>query len=184
MKVDYQVVVVGAGPAGCAAANYLARRGVEVALVEKAQVPGQRNVTGGVLYTDYLPGYSFGDAFPGFREEAPLERRIVSHEVVILSEPRRNNGKVSYRVGEIGEDSFLSRLGVAGFSEAGGEAYSVLRARLDKWMAAKVSENGGGRRHFHERGGPVPGEWEDQGCRDQLRDHYLQPRDRRQRRHF
>jgi electron transfer flavoprotein-quinone oxidoreductase len=143
MKVDYQVVVVGAGPAGCAAANYLARRGVEVALVEKAQVPGQRNVTGGVLYTDYLPGYSFGDAFPGFREEAPLERRIVSHEVVILSKPRRNNGKVSYRVGEIGEDSFLSRLGVAGFSEAGGEAYSVLRARLDKWMAAKVSENGG-----------------------------------------
>jgi electron transfer flavoprotein-quinone oxidoreductase len=143
MRPDYEVVVVGAGPAGCAAANYLARRGVDVALLEKAQVPGQRNVTGGVLYTDYLPGYSFEDAFPGFREEAPLERRIVSHEVVVLSEPRREDGKVSYTAGVISEDSFLSRLGVSGFSEGGREAYSVLRAKLDRWMAAKVLESGG-----------------------------------------
>ncbi|MEM0481674.1 MAG: FAD-dependent oxidoreductase [Nitrososphaerota archaeon] len=143
MKPDYDVIVVGAGPAGCAAANYLARRGVDVALVDKAQVPGQKNVTGGVIYTEYLPGYSFDDAFPGFREEAPLERKIVSHEVVVLSQPETQDGNVVYRRARIGEDSFLNKLGVTGFDLTGSEGYSVLRAKLDKWMAKKVSESGG-----------------------------------------
>lgn len=143
MKPDYDVIVVGAGPAGCAAANYLARQGVDVALVDKAQVPGQKNVTGGVIYTQYLPGYSFEDAFPGFRGEAPLERKIVSHEVIVLSQPEKWNGKVVYRRARIGEDSFLNRLGVTGFNLTGSEGYSVLRAKLDKWMAKKVSESGG-----------------------------------------
>lgn len=143
MKPDYEVIVVGAGPAGCAAANYLARKGVDVALVEKAQVPGQKNVTGGVLYTEYIPGYAFEDAFPGYREEAPLERKIVSHEVVVLSSPDVKNGRTSYRRFLISEGSFLDKLGVSGFSLAGSEGYSVLRARLDKWMLKKVSDNGG-----------------------------------------
>ncbi len=143
MKPDYDVIVVGAGPAGCAAANYLARKGVDVALVDKAQVPGQKNVTGGVIYTQYLPGYSFDDAFPGFREEAPLERKIVAHEVAVLSRPEKRNGNVAYRRARIGEDSLLNKLGVTGFGLTGSEGYSVLRAKLDKWMARKVSESGG-----------------------------------------
>jgi len=140
---DYDVIVVGAGLAGCAAANYLTRRGIDVALVEKAQVAGQKNVSGGVIYTEYLPGYGFEDAFPGFRQEAPLERRIVSHEVVLLSKPEYSGGKAVYREARLGEDSFLERLGLSGFRYAGPEAYSVLRARLDRWMMRKVVENGG-----------------------------------------
>ncbi|MEM4288687.1 MAG: FAD-dependent oxidoreductase [Nitrososphaerota archaeon] len=143
MKPDYDVVVVGAGPAGCAAANYLATRGVDVALVDKAQVPGQKNVTGGVIYTKYIAGYGFEDAFPGFRAEAPLERRIVSHEVEILSSAETVDGKAVYRRASIGEASLLNSLGVTGFNLTGSEGYSVLRAKLDRWMSKKVSENGG-----------------------------------------
>src|SRR5580698_8675951 len=41
----YDALVVGAGPAGCAAAGLLAQRGWSVALVEKAQFP-RRKVCG------------------------------------------------------------------------------------------------------------------------------------------
>ncbi len=143
MKPDYDVVVVGAGPAGAAAANYLASRGVDVALIEKAQVPGHKNVTGGVLYTEYIKGYEFEDAFPGFKAEAPLERKIVSHEVIALSAAKKEDGKVTYRRRVIGEDSFLTKLGITGLTLTHVEGYSVLRAKLDRWMARKVAENGG-----------------------------------------
>ncbi|HWQ17206.1 MAG TPA: FAD-dependent oxidoreductase [Sulfolobales archaeon] len=57
MVDKHDVIVVGAGLAGSAAAYYLAKRGYDVLLIEKAKVPGQRNVTGGVLYGSYIPGY-------------------------------------------------------------------------------------------------------------------------------
>ena len=53
-------VVVGAGPAGSAAAMELARAGRTVVLVERGPFPGSKNVYGGVVYArvldDVLPG--------------------------------------------------------------------------------------------------------------------------------
>ena len=40
---DADVVVVGAGIVGCASAYYLARRGVRVAVVERASVAGEQS---------------------------------------------------------------------------------------------------------------------------------------------
>ena len=45
-KVD--VIVVGAGPAGSAAALALAQKGVEVALLERGSKPGSKNMFGGI----------------------------------------------------------------------------------------------------------------------------------------
>ncbi len=143
MGYDFDAVVVGAGPAGSAAAMRLVKEGFQVALVEKGLVPGSKNVSGGVLYLDYIPGYTVDDVFPNFEEEAPLERRIVEHEVYFVSEPVRRNGEAEYRVRRIGESSLLTRLGLTGFSETRGRAYSVLRAKLDRWMAERVAEEGG-----------------------------------------
>jgi flavin-dependent dehydrogenase len=50
---DYDVVIVGAGPAGSAAAYHLAREGVRVALVDKSEFPREK-VCGDGLITDCL----------------------------------------------------------------------------------------------------------------------------------
>jgi geranylgeranyl reductase family protein len=44
----YDVIVVGAGPAGCSAAFYLAKRGLEVLLVDKARFPRGKTCGDGV----------------------------------------------------------------------------------------------------------------------------------------
>ncbi|MCS7117219.1 MAG: FAD-dependent oxidoreductase [Thaumarchaeota archaeon] len=143
MGYDFDVIVVGAGPAGCAAAMKLVQSGVEVALIERGPLAGSKNVSGGVLYLDYIPGYTVLDVFPDFVENGPVERRIVSHEVVFVSAPTRDADRVSYKFRRLDERSLLTKLGVTGFKETGGRAYSVLRARMDRWMTTRVQEAGG-----------------------------------------
>jgi geranylgeranyl reductase family protein len=56
-RLDWDVAIVGAGPAGSAAALSLAERGVRVAILEKAQLPRHKTCGGGVLRRarDLLP---------------------------------------------------------------------------------------------------------------------------------
>ncbi|MCS7094625.1 MAG: FAD-dependent oxidoreductase [Thaumarchaeota archaeon] len=143
MGYDFDVIVVGAGPAGCTAAKKLVQSGVEVALIERGPLAGSKNVSGGVLYLDYIPGYTVLDVFPDFAENGPVERRIVSHEVLFVSAPTQDKDSVSYKFRRVDEHSFLTRIGITGFKETGGRAYSVLRAKMDRWMAARVQEAGG-----------------------------------------
>ena len=93
---DFDVIVVGAGPAGSAAALTLARKGVNVLLMEKARVPGERSMTGGVLYGDFPGDWGFIKLVPDFESSAPLERRIISHEVVVLGAPDYRKGTSRY----------------------------------------------------------------------------------------
>ena len=46
-KLKYDVIVVGAGPAGLAAAIVLAKAGVRVVVIERGRFPGSKNVMGG-----------------------------------------------------------------------------------------------------------------------------------------
>src|SRR5437773_11869186 len=68
----FDAVVVGAGPAGTAAALTMAKAGLQVALLERGQKPGSKNVMGGILYNHYLEAI-VGEAW----KEAPLERPII-----------------------------------------------------------------------------------------------------------
>ena len=45
--IETDVLVVGAGPGGSAAAYHLARHGIDVTVVEKAAFPGRRSVATG-----------------------------------------------------------------------------------------------------------------------------------------
>lgn len=48
MKINYDVIVSGAGPAGCTCAYFLAREGLRVLLLEKRKIPREKLCAGGV----------------------------------------------------------------------------------------------------------------------------------------
>ncbi|MDA4126387.1 MAG: FAD-dependent oxidoreductase [Thaumarchaeota archaeon] len=133
MQTEFDVIVVGAGPAGSAASLALARKGVNVLMVEKARVPGERNMTGGIIYGDFpgVPGLL--SLVPDFESNAPLERRILSHEVVFLDQP--NIAKGSSRYYRLSKTSLPAKLGLVELGFESGHDFSVLRRPFDRWFA-------------------------------------------------
>jgi electron transfer flavoprotein-quinone oxidoreductase len=125
--------VVGAGPAGSAAALVLARKGVDVLVLEKAKIPGERNMTGGVLYGDFSGESGFIRLVPDFESIAPLERHMLSHEVRILGPTDSAKGESRYY--RLSETSIASKLGLLNLSFGTGHDYSVLRRHFDRWFA-------------------------------------------------
>ncbi|MEM1964877.1 MAG: FAD-dependent oxidoreductase [Candidatus Caldarchaeum sp.] len=142
MTEKFDVIVVGAGPAGSAAALTLAREGYDVLMVEKAQLPGQRNVSGGVLFGGFRDGLGLIDLIPEFEHEAPVERKISAHELYLLSKPVRKNDEWRYRYLKFDKNSFLTHLGLTMLNASSGHDYTVLRTRFDRWMASKAVEAG------------------------------------------
>ena len=133
MQPDCDVIVVGAGPAGSAAALSLARKGVNVLMLEKARVPGERSMTGGVIYGDFPDGWGLIGLVPDFETAAPLERRIISHEVVVLGAPDYKAG--TSRFYKLSKTSLAARVGLFQMSFDTGHDYSVLRRPFDRWFA-------------------------------------------------
>ena len=76
----FDAIVVGAGPAGSAAAYVMAKAGMEVVLLERGDYPGAKNVWGGVLFRDATAA-----VFPEFWADAPLERAVVDQRVWLLA---------------------------------------------------------------------------------------------------
>ena len=67
MPERFDAVVVGAGPAGAAAALVLARARKSVCLLERGPFPGSKNLFGGVIYPGVLDGL-----VPNWREAPPI----------------------------------------------------------------------------------------------------------------
>jgi electron transfer flavoprotein-quinone oxidoreductase len=130
---EFDVIVVGAGPAGSAAALALARKGVNVLLLEKAKVPGERNMTGGILFGDFDGKHGMVNLLPDFESTAPLQRKITSHEVVLLSAPDTTKGTTRYF--RLSKDSPAVKLGLFYMDFETGHDYSVLRRPFDRWFA-------------------------------------------------
>src|SRR5215472_11198961 len=116
----FDAVVVGAGPAGTAAAITMAKKGLQVALLERGVKPGSKNVMGGILYNHYLEEIVGEDW-----RQAPLERPII--------EERRWLMTADAHVG-IDYKNFRNR--------AHPHSYSVLRARFDAWFAGQAEKAG------------------------------------------
>jgi electron transfer flavoprotein-quinone oxidoreductase len=118
----FDVIVVGAGPAGTTAAYVLAKAGAEVLLVERGSYPGAKNVFGGILYTPVL-----NRIIPGFWEEAPVERHIKGIKIFIISE----NNAIS-----IGVESQEHN------QPPYNNSFTIYRSKFDSWYAQKAEDAG------------------------------------------
>ena len=98
-RVDADVIVVGAGPAGSCAALALARAGKSVILVERGPFAGSKNMYGGVVYPRILD-----ELIPNWWETAPVQRWVVRRSTMILSE--QNAFTIDYRTPSWGEPPY------------------------------------------------------------------------------
>src|SRR5579862_8249286 len=114
-------VVVGAGPAGSAAALALARAGRSVVLLERGTFPGSKNVYGGVVYARILD-----DVLPRWWERVPVQRWVVRRSTMVMTPTQALT--VDLRTASWGEPPYN-----------GATAY---RPDFDAWLASKAVDAG------------------------------------------
>ena len=81
MAKSFDVIVVGAGPAGSIAALKLARAGINVCLLERGKQPGAKNMFGGLLHNTPV----LNEMFPDFWENAPVERHVYKKVLAFMT---------------------------------------------------------------------------------------------------
>ena len=114
MTRKFDVIVVGAGPAGLSAAIVAAREGLSTLVLERGEYVGAKNMTGGMILAQ-----SLAEVVPEFWNEAPLERPILSQRIMMVSDER-------FLTVEIGNEKNL---------QPPYNGFSVLRHKFDAWMA-------------------------------------------------
>jgi len=117
----FDVIVVGAGLAGLAAAHTCAQAGLETIVIERGTKPGTKNVMGGVLYTRPT-----AKVFPEFWKDAPVERPVIEQGAWLLTSDSAI--KLAYRSQRFADDP--------------PNAFTVLRVKLDKYFADQAEKSG------------------------------------------
>src|SRR6056297_2108032 len=112
------VVVVGAGLAGLACAYEVAKSGLQVAVVERGDAPGSKNLSGGRLYLGPLNSVA-GDLL----SDLPYEREIVSEALIFTD-----------------DNSSLTMQSDRTPYDQAPHSVSVLRSQIDPYLAQKVEE--------------------------------------------
>ncbi|MBS4026821.1 MAG: FAD-dependent oxidoreductase [Clostridia bacterium] len=122
MTDKFDVIVVGAGPAGIAAAHTAAKAGLKVIMFERGDHPGAKNVMGGVIYRQPTE-----EIIPEFwKKGAPLERHLVEQRAWIMD--KDSVVSIGYKSSLYGEEPYNN--------------FTVLRARFDRWFAKQAVEAG------------------------------------------
>ena len=120
MAEKFDSIVVGAGPAGVAAAYTMAKAGLNVLVLEKGEKPGAKNMFGGVIFRHHTEKLA-----PDFWKTAPVERHVVEYQYWFLSAD--SHVLLSHR-----NQKF----------NASYNAFTVHRAKFDPWLA-KLAEDAG-----------------------------------------
>ncbi len=117
---ELDVIVVGAGLAGLACAYEAASAGLQVAVLDRGDAAGSKNLSGGRLYLQPVQ-----ELCAGFLEGAPFERPVISESIVLTDD----SSSVTLRLDQ-GEVSGTPN------------SVTVLMSPLDRYLAEKVSERG------------------------------------------
>ena len=118
---DFDVIVVGAGPAGAAAAIEVARSGRSVCLIERGPYPGSKNMYGGVIY-----GRILDTIIPEWWTDAPIQRWVTRRSTMMITGDQALT--VDYR---------SQRWGEAPYNGA-----TAFRPEFDAWLAGHAVDAG------------------------------------------
>src|SRR3989442_7292481 len=118
----FDAIVVGAGPAGSSAALALARSGLNVALLERGEYAGAKNVSGAALYA---PGV-LADLLLNYWEDAHVERYLVRRVITFLAEEAAL--AIDFRTDHYAKPPY--------------NGFSILRPKFDRWLAGKAEQAG------------------------------------------
>jgi electron transfer flavoprotein-quinone oxidoreductase len=121
MAERFDAIVVGAGPAGSAAALALARKKFSVLLVERGRAPGQKNMFGGRIYA-----WPLFELVPDWPKDCPVERLVTKETLAFLTE----------------EASLGITFDSPRLAEGRAASFTALRAKFDAWLAKKAEEAG------------------------------------------
>lgn len=121
---SFDVIVVGAGPAGSAAALLSARAGLKVLLLERGEYPGAKNVSGAVFYGSAI----LNELIPHWWEQAPVERYVTRRDIAFMSPTTA----VALDFRCAGE----------GYATAPYNGFTVLRPKFDRWLATQAEAAG------------------------------------------
>ena len=121
----FDVIIVGAGPAGSAAALITARAGLKVLLLERGEYPGAKNVSGAAFYGSAI----LNELIPNWWEQAPVERYICRRDVAFVSP--HTSVTLDFRSNQ------------TGYADPPFNGFSVLRPKFDRWFAAQAAQTAG-----------------------------------------
>ncbi|MGW8195035.1 MAG: FAD-dependent oxidoreductase, partial [Desulforhopalus sp.] len=122
MSRSFQAIVVGAGPAGSSAALALASAGIDVALIERGNFPGEKNMFGGLLHRLV----SLEKYILDFWEVAPVERYVMKKTLSFLTD--QDGCTMEFECGDFDKPPF--------------NGFTVFRPRFDRWLAEQAEKAG------------------------------------------